>query len=276
MADEPIKAEDVKPAAPVAKIDAAAEKAYAEAAAKVAVAPKAAPAAKVAVPAPANPAKKSSPAKVAAPVKSAKPVVAKKVAAKPAPAKKAPVTKAPSKIPASTPAPAAATTAGDATPSVYIPTLSKLKDTIMTTATKTDFTATAKELASDVQTRVKSAYAKTAELASEVTDFAKGNVEAVVESGKIFLNGAQEMVRDNVETTKTVIETVTTDAKKMMEVKSPTELMQMQSELVRRNFDAIVSFGSKRTEAWVKLTNEALAPITNRVSIAAEKMTKAA
>jgi len=73
-----------------------------------------------------------------------------------------------------------------------------------------------------------------------------------------------------------VLETVTEDAKKVAAVKSPTELMQLQNEIVRRNFDAMVSYGSKRTEAWVKLYNEAFAPISNRVSVAAEKIKTAA
>ena len=113
-------------------------------------------------------------------------------------------------------------------------------------------------------------------LASEATEFTKANVEAVVESGKIFIAGAQELLKDNVETGKTVIETVTEDAKKVAAVKSPTELMQLQGEIARRNFDAMVSFGSKRTEAWVKLYNDAFAPISNRVSVAAEKIKTAA
>lgn len=264
MADEIIKAEDAKPAAvpaaTLAKIDAAAEKAYAEAAAKVTEAPKpepkkAAPAAKTA----AKPAAKKAPAKKVA----VKKVAAKKAAPKAAAAKK-PVAakKAAPKLPAALSTPVA--------------TITQFKDTIMATAKKTDFTATAKELAADLQTRVKGAYAKTTEVAAEVTEFNKGNIDAVVESGKIFFTGAQELVKDNVETGKTVIETVTADAKKMMEVKSPTELMQMQGELARRNFDAMVSYGSKRTEAWVKLYNDAFAPISNRVSIATEKLTKAA
>lgn len=246
MADEMIKAEDEKAAAPIAKIDAAAEEAYAQAAAKAA--------------APARSAVKKAAAKKAPVRKAAAKPAAKKIAAK----KAAPAAKA---------ATTSTTAAALAAP---VATITKFKDTIMATAKKTDFAATAKELAADLQTRVKGAYAKTAEVAAEVTEFNKGNVEAVVESGKIFFAGAQELVKDNVETGKTVIETVTADAKKMMEVKSPTELMQMQGELVRRNFDAIVSFGSKRTEAWVKLYNDAFAPISNRVSIATEKLTKAA
>ncbi len=270
MADEIIKADNVKPIAPVSKIDAAAEKAYAEAAAKVVEAPKAtgkAPVVKAA-------AKKAAPAKKAMPAKkvaAAKKVAVKKVAAKQAAPKKAAATKKPA--PAKAAAPVAKAAAVLATP---VTTITKLKDTIMATAKNTDFTATAKTVAADVQTRVKGAYAKTAEVAAEVTEFNKANVDAVVESGKIFFAGAQGLVKDNVETGKTVIEVVTADAKKMMEVKSPTELMQMQGELARRNFDAIVSFGSKRTEAWVKLYNDAFAPISNRVSIATEKLTKAA
>lgn len=252
MSDEASKITETKAAAPVAKIDAATEKAYAEASAKVVEPAKVAPAKKAA---PVKAAKKATPAKKPAPAKKA--AAARKPAAKKAAVQK-PVAKAAKTI--STPA----------------STISKIKDTVMATAKKTDFTATAKEVAADLQTRVKGAYAKTAEVAADVTEFNKGNVDAVVESGKIFFTGAQELLRDNVETTKTVVETVTADAKKMMEVKSPTDLFQMQGELARRNFDAIVSFGSKRTEAWVKLYNDAFAPISNRASIAVEKITKAA
>jgi len=264
------------------KIDAAAEKAYAEAAAKTAEAPKAEPK-KAAAPAKKPAAAKKATAKPAAKkTATAKKVVAKKPAAKKAPvakktaAKKTPAkaaTKTAAKKPAAKKAPAKA--AAKTTPETVNP-VTKLKDTIMATAEKTDFTAAAKDLAADVQERVKTAYAKTGEFAGDFGEFNKANVDAVVESGKIFFAGAQDLVRDNVETGKTVVETVTEDAKKIAGVKSPTELMQLQGELARRNFDAVVSFGSQRTEAWVKLYNDAFAPISNRVSVATEKFSKAA
>jgi len=266
--------------ATVAKIDAAAEKAYAEASAKAGPAPK--PAGPVAAPTPvaAPEAAKVVPAakvaaKIIAALKTKTPVAKKalkvtKVAANTVTksAKRAPVKK-----------PVLAKTANTPAAPKTNPIL-KIKDTIMATAKNTDITATAKEVFADVQTRAKTtattAYAKSTVLANEATEFAKTNVEAVVESGKIFFAGAQDLLKDNVETGKTVIETVTEDAKKMAAVKSPTELMQLQGELVRRNFDAVVSYGSKRTEAWVKLYNEAFAPISNRVSVVAEKIKKAA
>ena len=261
--------------APVAKIDAAAEKAYAEAAAKIVEAPKseAAPAAAPvkAAPAPKAVKKVAAPKKATVAAKKAVPVkkTVKKAAAKPV--KKTPASKIPAKVPVLAKK-AAAKPAAAATTNPVI----KLKDTIMTTAKNIDITATAKDVFADVQTRAKTAFAKTGEFTAEATEFTKANVEAVVESGKIFVTGAQELLKDNIETGKTVIETVTEDAKKVAAVKSPTELMQLQAEIARRNFDAMVSYGSKRTEAWVKLTNEAFAPISNRVSVAVEKVSKAA
>ena len=233
------------------------------------------------------PAKKPVAKKAPAKTTAAKTTAAKKPAAKkaaPAAKKAAPVKKTPARKPAAkkpvakkasvkkTPAKAAAKTAETA------PTnpITKLKDTIMATAEKTDFATQAKDMAADMQECLKTAYAKSGEFAGEVNEFNKANVDAVVESGKIFFAGAQELVKDNVETGKTVVETVTEDAKKMAAIKSPTELMQLQGELARRNFDAVVSYGSQRTEAWVKLYNDAFAPISNRVSVAAEKITKAA
>lgn len=262
------------------KIDAAAEKAYAEAAAKTTEAAKPAPAKKApaAKKVAAKPAAKKAPAKKAPVAKkaAAKPA-AKKAPAKKTTARKAPVKKAPAKVAAKTaaktPAPKKAPAKAAAEPTNPV---IKLKDTIMATAEKTDFTASAKEMAADVQERMKTAYAKTGEFAGDFGEFNKANVDAVVESGKIFFAGAQDLVRGDVETGKTVVETVTEDAKKMVAVKSPTELMQLQGELARRNFDAVVSFGSQRTEALVKLYNDAFAPISNRVSVATEKFSKAA
>lgn len=254
--------------APVAKIDAAAEKAYAEASAKVAEAPKpeAAPAtAKLVKAAPAS--KTTAAPKTKAPV-AKQAALAKKSAAKTV--RKAAPKKTATKPAAKKPVLARLAAAPSVNPVI------KLKDTIMATAKNTDIAATAKEMLADVQARAQTVYTKGTVLAAEAGEFSKANVDAVVESGRIFFSGAQELLKDNIETGKTVIETVTEDAKKVAAIKSPTELMQLQNEIVRRNFDAMVSYGSKRTEAWVKLYNEAFAPISNRVSVAAEKIKTAA
>ncbi len=262
------------------KIDAAADKAFAEAAEK-----------KTADAVNAKAVEKAVEADTTAPVKAD--AVAKAVAAEPkkaapnAPKKKA----APKKVAAKKAAPAkrpvvakkikaapkkAATAKAKAAKTTPI---SHLKDTIMATAKKTaetEYAAKAKELAADVQTRAKAAYDKGTELTKDAVEFQKGNLEALVESGKILASGMQDMGRTYVEEAKSAAETVQEDVKKFAAVKSPTELFQLQGEIARRNFDALVSTTSKNTEAMLKLANEAFAPVSNRMSLAAEKVRKAA
>lgn len=149
----------------------------------------------------------------------------------------------------------------------------KLKEILMA---KTDFTKSVTEAVADLQTRAKGAYEKTTEVAGEVTEFTKGNVEAMVESGKIFTEGFKELSKTYAEEAKSALETATADLKEMAAIKSPTELFQLQGKLMRRNFEAMMAFSSKNSDAVVKLANEGIAPISSRMSLAAEKVAKAA
>ncbi len=261
-----------------AKADAAAEKAYAAAAAAAEVKP--APAAKPA-PVEAKPAPveakvapveaKSAPveAKVAPVAK--KPAAKKAVPAKAAQPKKAPVKKAvvkkaaPKKVVATKPVPAA-----KAAP--------KLKDTIMA-KTKTvteDFTAKVQETVAEAQERAKAAFEKGQALFGEAGEFTKGNVEALVESGKVLAAGVQDLGKDYVAEAKSAFETVQADIKDLAAVKTPADFLKLQGEIMRRNFDAAVASGSKSSEKVVKIANEAFAPIQNRVAKAIEKVKQAA
>ena len=270
------------------KIDAAAEKAFAEAAEKKIATVGAATAVQAAAPAPAAsatpvaaaPVAKSEAAPKAAAAPAPKPAykkaVVRKTAAKKAAVKKTlkPATKksAARKLVAKAPVRAAAKTIKPAT------TITHLKDKIMaTTNTKTtEFAAKAKETAADMQTRLKSGYNKGTEMTANVTAFHKGNFDALVESGKVLAATMQDLGRSAVEDAKSAAETVTADVKKMAAVKSPTELFQLQGEIARRNLDTIVARTSKNAEVMMKLANDMFAPISTRASVAMGRMTKAA
>jgi phasin family protein len=155
-------------------------------------------------------------------------------------------------------------------------TITELKEKIMATAKTTDFSKPIVDAFGEYQTRAKAAYDKGTEVAVEVTEFAKGNVEAFVESGKIFAAGAQTLGKSYVEEAKSAYETLTADAKEFAAVKSPTELFQLQGKIARRNFDAFVAASSKNTEAFLKLANDTVAPLTGRVEVATEKLAKVA
>jgi phasin family protein len=259
--------------------DKSAEKAYAEAAGEVAPA-KAAEAQVV-------PAEKAAPASAPAP---AKPVAAKKKAApkkpatasrkieKPAPSKPAAKTNTASAKAAKRAARVAKAAAAPAAVETTEPKLSvsEMKEKIMATAKSTDFTQPMADAVSEFQNKAKAAYEKSAEVATEVTELTKGNVEAFVESGKIFAAGAQDLGKTYAEEAKSAYETMTADMKELAAVKSPTELFQLQGKIARRNFDALVATGSKNTETFLKLANDAFAPLTGRVEVATEKLAKVA
>jgi phasin family protein len=218
---------------------------------------------------PAKKIRKAAPKKAAAKTKVAKPV------AKPAPVPpRARVAKSAARAPkVRQPAPRRAS----ASPKfAVIPTVSELKEKIMATAKTPDFTKPINDAIGEFQTKAKEAYSKSTEALTEATEFAKGNVEAIVETGKILAGGAQDLGKTYVEEAKSAYETLTGDLKEMASVKSPTELFQLQGKIMRRNFDAMVATGSKNTEAMMKLASEAFAPISGRVSVATEKLAKVA
>jgi phasin family protein len=262
-----------KPDVP-AKADAAPMPLKAEAPKAKAAAPVEAPKAATKAPAPKPIAVKAKPAKSkpakAAPKKNKKPAATKRAAAKilPAPVRPAPVRAKPRKITRKTVSPKVAAKANF--------TVTELKEKIMTAKTTTDLSKPIVEAFGEYQNRAKAAYDKGTETLAEATDFAKGNVEALVESTKIFTAGVQDFSKGYVEEAKTAYETVSADVKELAAIKSPTELFQLQGKIVRRNFDAMVANSSKGTDAFLKLATEAFAPIKGRVTLAADKLSKVA
>lgn len=204
-----------------------------------------------------------------APVEAASPAPAKKprkAAAKPQAMRKP--------VPARKPAVAAKTVKKVAV-NKKTPTISQLKDKIMATKSK-DFTDGLKGVIAEAQDKAKAAFEKSSSAIGEYTEFAKGNVEAAVESGKILTAGLQEIGSSYVAEGRNALETLTADVKQLAAVKSPADFFKLQGEFVRRNFDQAVAFGSKNSEAVLKLASEAAAPLTGRVNLAVEKIKQAA
>lgn len=258
------------------KIDAAAEKAFAEAAEKKAV-EAGKPVAAMSAPVAAAPAVKAEAAPKPVVASKAKPAARKaasKKALKKAAATKTLVRKVPPKPVFSEAESAPARVAAKIIKPAN--TITQLKDKIMATTKTTDFTKTAQDAVAELQSRAKAAYEKGTEMTADVTAFHKGNFDAVVEAGKVLAAGMQDLGRKAVEDAKSAAETVTADVKAMAAVKSPTELFQLQGEIARRNLDTLVARTSKNAEVMMKLANDMFAPISTRASEAMERLTKAA
>ena len=132
-----------------------------------------------------------------------------------------------------------------------------------------------KDVMAEAQEKAKEALAKSNSLFGEANEFARGNVEAVVESGKILAAGLQDMGTTMVAESRSVFESMTSDLKELAAAKTPADFLKLQSEMLRKNFDSAVSYSSKNSEAMLKLANEVFAPISGRVTLAVEKVRKA-
>jgi phasin family protein len=172
---------------------------------------------------------------------------------------------------ASKPAPTAAASA----PKVRTASASTKEPRTMTTQT-TEMTEKFQAVIKDASEKAKTAFEKSQASFGELGEFTKGNVEALVESTKILATGLQELSKSYLTETKSVMETMTAEFKALSEVKSPSELIEKQSTLLRKQFDAAVAASSKNSEAVLKLANEAFQPISTRVSLAVEKVKHAA
>ena len=146
------------------------------------------------------------------------------------------------------------------------------------TATQTAQTATEKTQAhfADMNARATDAMAKGQKMFAEMNSFTKGNVEALVESGKLAVSGMQTVAQHQAAFVRQQFEAATAAARTMATVKSPTEFVKLQGDFVRQHFDAMVAEGSRSTETMLKLVGEVVQPVANRVAVAVERVKQAA
>jgi len=149
-------------------------------------------------------------------------------------------------------------------------TITNAQATIKTAAEDMQHRAT--EMFGDMNTRAKDAMSKGTKAIEELVEFSKGNVEAIVASGRVAAKGAEEIAKYSTEYGRTAVEKANATAKQFAAVKSPTEFFQLQGEVAKQTLDALVAEGSKFTENYLKLVGEIAQPISNRVAVAAEKV----
>ncbi|WP_404336257.1 phasin family protein [Sphingomonas sp. MMS12-HWE2-04] len=146
-----------------------------------------------------------------------------------------------------------------------------IKETITMATTFENKIPSPQALFGDFNDRTKAAVEKSTKLVEEANEFAKGNVEALVESGRIAAKGLETFGQDAAEYSRKSFESATATFKTLASVKSPTEFFKLQSDFVRGAFDSYVAEASKNTEALIKLASDAAQPISNRFAVAVEK-----
>jgi len=124
----------------------------------------------------------------------------------------------------------------------------------------------------DMNERAKTAVEKSTKMVEEANEFAKGNIEALVESGRIAAKGFESLGQEAADYSRRSFESATAAMKNLAAVKSPTDFFKLQSDYLRGAFDSYVAEASKHTEAMIKLAGDAAQPISNRFAVAVEKV----
>jgi phasin family protein len=139
-----------------------------------------------------------------------------------------------------------------------------------------DAQARATEFFGDVNARTKAAVERSTKLVEELNDFNKGNIEALVESGRVAAKAAETLGQQAAETARKNFEQTTAALKNFASAKTPTEFFQLQSEFARTAFDQMIAETSKNSETLLKVAGDVFQPLSNRFAVAAEKFKAAA
>ncbi len=146
-----------------------------------------------------------------------------------------------------------------------------------------DVIETGKKFAEDAKVKLETAFAglnekakvgveKSTKALEEISDLAKGNVEALVESGKIAAKGIETFGQEAVDYSRKNFEKATASMKSFSTIKTPTEFFQLQSQLFSSSFDEFTKEAAKSSEAFLKLAGDVAGPITARVTVVTDKV----
>lgn len=128
----------------------------------------------------------------------------------------------------------------------------------------------------EMASKSKDVMEKNVKTIEEMGALARGNVEALVEAGRIYAEGSQEMAREAADFAKKQAEETAATVQAMSSVKNPNEVVELQGKYVRGQFDAMVAQSSAMTERMLKLSTDVMTPFQNRMATTMSKFTTAA
>ena len=102
----------------------------------------------------------------------------------------------------------------------------------------------------------------------------KDTIDAYVTSGKIFAKGVESLNREIFSFAQSAMETNVASAKAIFGARNVREMLEVQAEQSRANFDNFVAESTKIAEMSVAVANEAVEPIQARMKVTVEKMLK--
>ncbi len=112
--------------------------------------------------------------------------------------------------------------------------------------------------------------------ADEIAAFGKANVEAFLQAGSVFFHGVEQLTRSMVGITQSHVESGLSTAKALISAKTLTEFTDLQNAYAKSTFDSALSEATQLSEIAIRMTNEAMEPLSARISATIEQVSKPA
>jgi phasin family protein len=110
--------------------------------------------------------------------------------------------------------------------------------------------------------------------AEEAAEFGRGNLEAVAKSAQLWTSGVQDLGRQYVTVAQGMADQAMEIAKALAAVKSLKEAADLQTTYAKSTLEKTLAETARLQEATVKLAEAANAPLTQRMQLAMEKITR--
>ena len=111
--------------------------------------------------------------------------------------------------------------------------------------------------------------------AEEFVTFGQGNVEAFVKSGQIVASGLQDLSKQMAATAQASMEEAMNTLRAMSGVKSIKDAIELQTTFARSAVEKALTQTGTVAETSFKLAEQAIAPITGRMTLAVETFKQA-
>jgi phasin family protein len=106
--------------------------------------------------------------------------------------------------------------------------------------------------------------------------FGQGNLEAMIKAGQIWTTGLQDLSKQVAAGAQANLDETMAAFKAMSSAKTLKDAIDMQTGFARASFEKSMTETGKLTDASLKLAEQAMAPITARVTTAMDSFVKAA
>lgn len=120
--------------------------------------------------------------------------------------------------------------------------------------------------------QVQKTFPQAAEKFDEFAGFQKANLAALFTAGSVAMKGIETLGDEILALNKKAMEDSLAGAKKLMDCKTVQDIMELQSDLARAQFEQMFATGTKFSEMCVKVASEVTEPLQVHFSKAAEKM----